>query len=65
MEMIETAVLDVLLPSWWEVKVTVAASVFVIGAYWYFTYGAGRGEAGSDADRSLADNSADYNSKVI
>ncbi|OWM84750.1 hypothetical protein CDL15_Pgr027537 [Punica granatum] len=56
--MIETAILDVLLPSWWEIKVTVAAAVFVIAAYWYFTYGTDRGEAGSDADRSLVDNSA-------
>ncbi|KAK4803417.1 hypothetical protein SAY86_003234 [Trapa natans] len=57
--MIETAILDVLLPSWWEVKVTVAASVFVILAYWYFTYGADRGEAGPDADHSLSGDSAD------
>lgn len=63
--MIEAAILDVLLPSWWEVKVTVTASVFVIGAYWYFTYGTGRGEAGSDADHSLADNYANDNGKVI
>lgn len=66
--MIETAILAVLLPSWWEIKVTVAASMFVILAYWYFTYGTDRGEAGPDADQSLSDNSAspgDDNSKVI
>lgn len=66
--MIETEILDVLLPSWWEIKVTVAASVFVIVAYWYFTYGTDRGEAAFDADRSLSDNSAspaDDSSKVI
>ncbi|KAK9725198.1 hypothetical protein RND81_05G128300 [Saponaria officinalis] len=32
---IETAV-NSLLPSWWEVEVTVAAALFVIAAYWYF-----------------------------
>ncbi|KAJ0035141.1 hypothetical protein Pint_26140 [Pistacia integerrima] len=36
MVMIETAV-EVLVPSWWEVKVTVAASLFVIFAYWFFS----------------------------
>ncbi|XP_023875484.1 BAG-associated GRAM protein 1 isoform X4 [Quercus suber] len=35
--MIETA-MEFLVPSWWEIKVTVAASVFVIVAYWFFTY---------------------------
>ncbi|KAH9605840.1 hypothetical protein KSS87_007100 [Heliosperma pusillum] len=35
---IETAV-NSLLPSWWEVEVTVAAALFVIAAYWYFTVG--------------------------
>lgn len=34
--MIESAV-EVLVPSWWEVKVTVAASLFVIFAYWFFS----------------------------
>lgn len=37
MVMIETAV-EFLLPSWWEVKVSVAASLFVIVAYWFFLY---------------------------
>lgn len=36
MVMIPTAV-EVLVPSWWEVKVTVAASLFVIFAYWFFS----------------------------
>jgi hypothetical protein len=40
MIMIETA-LDILVPSWWEIKVTVAASLFVIVAYWFFTYRSG------------------------
>ncbi|KAK4566382.1 hypothetical protein RGQ29_002580 [Quercus rubra] len=48
--MIETA-MEFLVPSWWEIKVTVAASVFVIVAYWFFTY---RTEE-FVADRSLGD----------
>ncbi|XP_044499501.1 BAG-associated GRAM protein 1-like isoform X2 [Mangifera indica] len=36
MVMIQTAV-EVLVPSWWEVKVTVAASLFMIFAYWFFS----------------------------
>ena len=35
--MIETA-MEFLVLSWWEIKVTVVASVFVIIAYWFFTY---------------------------
>ncbi|CAK9179363.1 unnamed protein product [Ilex paraguariensis] len=34
---IDTA-LEFLVPSWWEVQVTIAASLFVIAAYWFFTY---------------------------
>lgn len=33
--------LHFLLPTWWEVEITVAAAVFVIIAYWFFTYGNG------------------------
>ncbi|KAK3444221.1 hypothetical protein EUGRSUZ_L00003 [Eucalyptus grandis] len=33
----ETAILEVLIPSWWEVQVTVATAVFVTLAYWFFT----------------------------
>ncbi|GLT91575.1 hypothetical protein SLE2022_094560 [Rubroshorea leprosula] len=52
---IETAV-ECLVPSWWEVKVTVAASVFVILSYWFFTYGGG--DRGCGGDRSqLGENS--------
>ncbi|KAK9068944.1 hypothetical protein SSX86_013060 [Deinandra increscens subsp. villosa] len=50
---IETRI-DFLLPSWWEVEVSVAASFFVIAAYWFFTYD---GHTGS-GDRSLFDNSS-------
>ena len=38
--MIEEA-LHFLLPTWWEVEITVAAAVFVIITYWFFTYGNG------------------------
>ncbi|KAH1095988.1 hypothetical protein J1N35_012909 [Gossypium stocksii] len=48
--MIETAVVvDYLLPSWWEVKVAVAASVFVIVSYWFFAL---QGKDGDGGDRS-------------
>ncbi|XP_028780101.1 BAG-associated GRAM protein 1 isoform X2 [Neltuma alba] len=47
--------LDFLVPSLWEVKVTVATSMFVIIAYWFFTYRTGD----LDVDRVLVDNSAD------
>ncbi|GMH08691.1 hypothetical protein Nepgr_010531 [Nepenthes gracilis] len=52
--MIEAA-LEFLVPSRWEIEVTVAASVFIITAYWYFKiFGDGEIDA---ADRSLVDNS--------
>ncbi|KAE8714470.1 C2 and GRAM domain-containing protein [Hibiscus syriacus] len=56
--MIETAVLvDYLVPSWWEIKVAVAASLFVIVSYWFFALQSEDGEGG---DRSqLLNNSAD------
>ncbi|ESR56024.1 hypothetical protein CICLE_v100194232mg, partial [Citrus x clementina] len=33
--MIETA-MEILVPSWWEIQVTVAASLCVIASYWFF-----------------------------
>ncbi|KAI6693681.1 hypothetical protein NL676_021391 [Syzygium grande] len=54
----ETAILEILVPSWWEVKVTVATSVFVTLAYWFFTYGADGSGGGAEPDRSLVENSA-------
>ncbi|XAR71071.1 hypothetical protein NMG60_11028168 [Bertholletia excelsa] len=57
--MIITMGFDFVLPSLWEVEVTVAAAAFVIVAYWFFTYGTGGGGAG-EADingRSLISNS--------
>ncbi|KAK1426397.1 hypothetical protein QVD17_15068 [Tagetes erecta] len=52
--MITETSIDFLLPSWWEVEVSVAASVFVIAAYWFFTYD---GDTGA-GDRSGFDNSS-------
>lgn len=40
MQMIEEA-LHFLVPTWWEVEISVAAAVFVIITYWFFTYGNG------------------------
>ncbi|XVE80910.1 hypothetical protein DITRI_Ditri15bG0019100 [Diplodiscus trichospermus] len=57
--MIETAVaLEYLVPSWWEIKVAVAASVFVIVSYWFFTFQGGDGCAGGDRSQ-LWENSGD------
>ncbi|KAI9081927.1 hypothetical protein K1719_036189 [Acacia pycnantha] len=47
--------LDFLVPSLWEIKVTVATSMFVIIAYWFFTYRTGDFDVG----RVLVDNSGD------
>ncbi|KAG6395469.1 hypothetical protein SASPL_146114 [Salvia splendens] len=40
---VETA-MEFLLPSWWEVQVTVAAAAFVVVAYWFFSAGADGGD---------------------
>ncbi|KAG8499954.1 hypothetical protein CXB51_006545 [Gossypium anomalum] len=54
--MIETAVVvDYLVPSWWEVKVAVAASVFVIVSYWFFAL---QGKDGAGGDRSQVSESS-------
>ncbi|KHG22381.1 hypothetical protein F383_02494 [Gossypium arboreum] len=54
--MIETAVVvDYLVPSWWEVKVAVAASVFVIVSYWFFAL---QGKDGDGGDRSQVSESS-------
>ncbi|THG01491.1 hypothetical protein TEA_022282 [Camellia sinensis var. sinensis] len=45
--MIDTA-FDFLLPSWWEVEVSVAAAAFVIAAYWFFAYATGVGGSGGE-----------------
>ncbi|XP_068333141.1 BAG-associated GRAM protein 1 isoform X2 [Pyrus communis] len=59
--MMETVSLDFLVPSLWEIKVTVAASVFVIFAYWFFTF---RGSGGGSADRTLSDNSGAFGDAI-
>lgn len=43
------AAFDFLVPSWWETEVTVAAALFIIAAYWFFTYDEG-GDARPAAD---------------
>lgn len=49
-------VLEFMVPSWWEVQVTMAASVFVIVAYWFFTYRGGGVDGGFDRSQ-LVENS--------
>ncbi|CAI9108561.1 OLC1v1008191C1 [Oldenlandia corymbosa var. corymbosa] len=52
---VETAVLEFLIPSWWEVQVTVATAAFVVVAYWFFTFGgpSGGGEGNNGDNRLL------------
>ncbi|KAJ9558718.1 hypothetical protein OSB04_013332 [Centaurea solstitialis] len=60
--MITESPLDCLLPSWWEVQVTVAAAFFFIAAYWFFAYDGDivgtTGGGGGGGDRCLIDNSS-------
>ncbi|OIT37252.1 PREDICTED: BAG-associated GRAM protein 1-like isoform X1 [Nicotiana attenuata] len=53
--MIVEAALEVLVPSWWEVKVTVAATAFIIFSYWCFALGGG---AACGDDRVSVDDSS-------
>ncbi|CAN1857784.1 BAG-associated GRAM protein 1 [Linum perenne] len=46
--MVWEAALVFLVPSWWEIKVTVAATVFLASAYWFFAHCGG---AGLDSSR--------------
>ncbi|KAF3636373.1 putative 2-isopropylmalate synthase A-like [Capsicum annuum] len=61
---VETA-LEVLVPSWWEVKITVAATVFVVISYWFFAFGGddddsgGRGVAVDDDSGIVVDKDKD------
>lgn len=57
----ETVSLDFLVPSLWEIEVTVVASVFVIFAYWFFTY---RGGGAEYADRPVVDNSGAFGDAI-
>ncbi|KAK6146358.1 hypothetical protein DH2020_020227 [Rehmannia glutinosa] len=51
---VDTA-MEFLVPSWWEVQVTLAAAAFVVVAYWFFALG-GDGCGGGD-DRAFVDGS--------
>lgn len=58
----ETVILEVLIPSWWEMQVTMAAAAFFIFAYCFFTFGGGGwggGEGNLDGQRTLVDGVAD------
>lgn len=58
--MIETAALDFLVPSWWEIKVTVAAAMFVILSFCFFSWSGGGGGDGGGGDRAVVlENSGD------
>lgn len=51
--MIIEAVIHSLVPTWWEVQVSVAAAAFVVAAYWFFT--SIGGQEGAAGDRSTAE----------
>ncbi|KAJ6758034.1 BAG-ASSOCIATED GRAM PROTEIN 1 [Salix koriyanagi] len=58
--MFETAALDFLVPSWWEIEVTVAAAMFVILSFWFFSWSRGGGGDGAGGDRAVVlENSGD------
>lgn len=59
--MITETSIDFLLPSLWEVEVTVAASLFVIAAFWFFTY---NGQS-SSCNRSIFDNSSNVSGDSV
>ncbi|KAG4156655.1 hypothetical protein ERO13_D02G010000v2 [Gossypium hirsutum] len=66
--MIETGVVvDYLVPSWWEVKVAVAASVFVIVSYWFFALQGKDGDGGdrSQVSESSAEGILDEKEKIV
>lgn len=53
-EMIIDTAFDFLVPSWWEVQVSVATALFVIAAYCFFTY---NGKTGGENNPQLDGNS--------
>lgn len=59
--MITETSIHFLLPSLWEVEVTVAASLFVIAAFWFFTY---NGQS-SSCNRSIFDNSSNVSGDSV
>lgn len=56
--MVETAT-EVLVPSWWEIEVTLAASLFVIFAYWFFSF-----KSGYEVFENSSNNAIDDKDKV-
>ncbi|PIN26027.1 putative protein, contains GRAM domain [Handroanthus impetiginosus] len=49
--MVMDTAMEFLLPSWWEVQVTLAAAAFAVAACWFFTLGGdGCGCSGGDGD---------------
>ncbi|MDV3166785.1 MAG: hypothetical protein Q8807_04080 ['Waltheria sp.' little leaf phytoplasma] len=58
--MVEPAVVaEYLVPSWWEIKVAMAAAVFVIVSYWFFASQGGDGGGGGGDRSQLPENSSD------
>ncbi|KAL8048937.1 hypothetical protein ABFX02_07G100400 [Erythranthe guttata] len=55
-KMVVDTAMEFLVPSWWEVQVTLAAAVFMVVSYWFFTLD-GDG-CGFRDDRAFADGSA-------
>ncbi|KAL0413938.1 UNVERIFIED_CONTAM: BAG-associated GRAM protein 1 [Sesamum radiatum] len=55
--MVVDTAMEFLLPSWWEVQVTLAAAVFVLVAYWFFTLGSDGCGCGGGYDRAFGDGS--------
>ncbi|KAL0377012.1 UNVERIFIED_CONTAM: BAG-associated GRAM protein 1 [Sesamum calycinum] len=55
--MVVDTAMEFLLPSWWEVQVTLAAAVFVLVAYWFFTLGGDGCGCGGGYDRAFGDGS--------
>ncbi|KAL0388101.1 UNVERIFIED_CONTAM: BAG-associated GRAM protein 1 [Sesamum radiatum] len=55
--MVVDTAMEFLLPSWWEVQVTLAAAVFVLVAYWFFTLGGDGCGFGGGYDRAFGDGS--------
>ncbi|KAL0456605.1 UNVERIFIED_CONTAM: BAG-associated GRAM protein 1 [Sesamum latifolium] len=55
--MVVDTAMEFLLPSWWEVQVTLAAAVFVLVAYWSFTLGSDGCGCGGGYDRAFGDGS--------
>ncbi|XP_011091545.1 BAG-associated GRAM protein 1 isoform X1 [Sesamum indicum] len=53
--MVVDTAMEFLLPSWWEVQVTLAAAVFVLVAYWFFTLGGDGCGCGGGYDRAFGD----------